>query len=69
VTCTDKCILSNDTSLPYQDFNVLNPISVNGLRINIDTYYGTGGGLGSVEIFRSGIHNLVNNISISIYTN
>jgi hypothetical protein len=69
VTCTDKCILSNNTSLPYQDFNVLNPISVNGLRINIDTYYGTGGGLGSVEIFRSGIHNLVNNISISIYTN
>jgi hypothetical protein len=55
MTCSDRCLLSNDSSIPYQDFNVLVPMTANGIRINIDTWYGTGGGLGGVEIFRSDV--------------
>jgi hypothetical protein len=53
-TCSEKCTLSNDTSLPYQDFTVVSPMTTNGIRINIDSWFGLGGGLGGVEIFRSG---------------
>jgi hypothetical protein len=45
------CILSNDT---FQDFTVLNPITVSGIRININTWYGKGGGLSYVQIYQSG---------------
>ncbi|GAA5795847.1 hypothetical protein HPULCUR_001209 [Helicostylum pulchrum] len=55
VSCTDKCILSNDPSIPYQDFTVTSPVTTNGIRINIDSWFGSGGGLGNVEIFRSDV--------------
>jgi hypothetical protein len=55
MTCSDHCLLSNDSSIPYQDFTVLVPMTASGIRINIDTWYGTGGGLGGVEIFRSDV--------------
>ena len=53
-TCTTKCILSNNTSIPYQDFTVTNKLTVSAVRINIDSWYGLGGGLGGVDIFTSG---------------
>lgn len=53
-TCTTDCTLSNDTTVGYQDFTVLNSPSATGIRIQIDSWYGQGGGLGGVEIFQSG---------------
>ncbi|KAG1309311.1 hypothetical protein G6F64_005408 [Rhizopus arrhizus] len=52
VSCLVDCILSNDT---FQDFTVLNPITVSGIRININTWYGKGGGLSYVQIYQSDI--------------
>ncbi|KAI9248613.1 cortical protein marker for cell polarity-domain-containing protein [Sporodiniella umbellata] len=49
--CSQKCILNN--TLDYQDFIVTSPLSANGIRININTWLGTRGGLGGVQIFRS----------------
>ncbi|KAL0075325.1 cortical protein marker for cell polarity-domain-containing protein [Phycomyces blakesleeanus] len=54
-TCTTSCILSNDTTIPFQDFTVLTPKVVSAVRINIDGWYGAGGGLSSVEIFQTDI--------------
>lgn len=51
ITCSEDCTLSNAT---YQDFTVLNPLSSNGVRININSWFGSGGGLGYVQIFQSG---------------
>lgn len=31
------------------------PVTTNGIRINIDSWFGSGGGLGNVEIFRSDV--------------
>lgn len=49
--CSEACYLSNTSD--YQDFTVTSPLTANGIRINIDTWYGTRGGLGGVQIFRS----------------
>lgn len=56
-TCSEKCILSNDPTIPYQDFTVTNNMTASGIRINIESWFGTGGGLGGVEIFSSGNFN------------
>ncbi|KAI8997104.1 cortical protein marker for cell polarity-domain-containing protein [Pilobolus umbonatus] len=55
VTCSRTCYMSNDPTVLYQDYTVLSPISTSALRINIDTWYGNGGGLSSVQIFRSDV--------------
>lgn len=55
VSCSSKCFLSNDTTIPYQDFTVTNNLTASALRINIDSWYGTGGGLGGVDIFTSDV--------------
>ncbi|OBZ85272.1 Polarized growth protein rax2 [Choanephora cucurbitarum] len=54
-TCSDQCFLSNDTSIEYQDFTVTSPMTAGGIRINIDTWYGSSGGLAGVNIFRSDV--------------
>lgn len=51
--CTADCTLSNDTSIQYQDFLVAQPVSAQGIRIEINSWYGAGGGLASVEIFQT----------------
>jgi hypothetical protein len=56
VTCTEQCYLSKD--LAYQDFTVITPLPAKALRININSWDGQGGGLGGVEIFRSGNNNI-----------
>ena len=53
-TCTTDCELSNDPNVEYQDFTVLNPRKASGIRIQIDSWYGQGGGLSNVQIFQSG---------------
>lgn len=55
VSCSETCFLSNDTSIPYQDFTVTNNLTASALRININAWYGTGGGLGGVDIFTSDV--------------
>ncbi|KAG0168481.1 hypothetical protein DFQ30_004716 [Apophysomyces sp. BC1015] len=52
VTCSTNCTLSNDPSIAYQDFKILNPKTYSGLRISIASWYGAGGGLNSVDIFQ-----------------
>ncbi|ORY93793.1 cortical protein marker for cell polarity-domain-containing protein [Syncephalastrum racemosum] len=58
VICSEACTLSNDTNLQWQDFTVLNSLKTSGVRINIDDWYGSGGGLSGVQIFQSdiGVH-------------
>lgn len=51
-TCSETCYLSNDSTTPYQDFTVVNTISTSGIRINIDSWYGSAGGLGGVAIYK-----------------
>lgn len=51
VQCSESCILSNST---YQDFTVVDSLSTSGVRINIESWFGAGGGLGYVQIFQSG---------------
>ncbi|KAI8979857.1 cortical protein marker for cell polarity-domain-containing protein [Mycotypha africana] len=53
MTCSEQCYLSNDSTIPYQDFTVLQPITTNGIRINIDSWYGESGGLGGVSVYNS----------------
>ncbi|KAI7863016.1 cortical protein marker for cell polarity-domain-containing protein [Spinellus fusiger] len=53
--CSEECHLSNDPNILSQDFTVLSPIYTTGIRININSWYGSGGGLEGVEIFQSDI--------------
>ncbi|CEP12576.1 hypothetical protein [Parasitella parasitica] len=53
VTCSETCSLSNDPNVSFQDFTVVNAASTSEIRINIDSWYGAGGGLGGVSIFQS----------------
>ncbi|KAI9014562.1 cortical protein marker for cell polarity-domain-containing protein [Phycomyces nitens] len=55
VICSEECHLSNDTTIAFQDFTVVSPYITTGVRINVDSWYGSGGGLGSVQIFQSDI--------------
>ncbi|KAI8985137.1 cortical protein marker for cell polarity-domain-containing protein [Pilobolus umbonatus] len=48
--CSTECTLSTEL---YQDFTVNNPILSNGIRININSWIGSGGGLNFVQIFQS----------------
>ncbi|KAI8093794.1 cortical protein marker for cell polarity-domain-containing protein [Halteromyces radiatus] len=53
--CTNNCSLSNDPTVQFQDFLVINPNMTTGVRIDISSWYGLGGGLSSVEIYQSEI--------------
>ncbi|KAJ2955867.1 hypothetical protein NQZ79_g8209 [Umbelopsis isabellina] len=50
-TCVQNCSLSNNASILYQDFTVINSFPTQGLRIEIFSWFGCGGGLSFVEIF------------------
>ncbi|KAI9264062.1 cortical protein marker for cell polarity-domain-containing protein [Phascolomyces articulosus] len=54
-TCTTDCELSNDPNVEYQDFTAVNSNTATGIRIQIDSWYGQGGGLSNVQIFQSDI--------------
>ncbi|KAI8329444.1 cortical protein marker for cell polarity-domain-containing protein [Chlamydoabsidia padenii] len=54
--CTNNCTLSDDPSIQFQEFLVINNPSITfGIRIEITSWYGLGGGLSSVEIYQSEI--------------
>lgn len=51
IVCSKQCILSNET---YQDFTVMDSIFATGIRININSWFGSAGGLGFVQVYQSG---------------
>lgn len=53
-TCDARCPLSSNISAPYTDFRFVNVIGMNGFRIDISDWYGSGGGLDGVELFQDG---------------
>jgi hypothetical protein len=54
-SCTSECPLSNNASVPYQDFHFVNVIGMDGFRIDISAWYGKGGGLDGIELFENDI--------------
>lgn len=55
LTCTSECPLSSNTSVTFQDFHFVNVIGMNGFRIDISDWYGSGGGLNGIELFQDDI--------------
>ncbi|SLM34363.1 Soluble quinoprotein glucose/sorbosone dehydrogenase [Lasallia pustulata] len=55
-TCDARCPLSSNISAPYTDFRFVNVIGMNGFRIDISDWYGSGGGLDGVELFQDDIY-------------
>ncbi|KAF5619816.1 Pst1p-like protein [Fusarium sp. NRRL 25303] len=53
ITCTSECPLRDDED--YQDFTFVNRVGMNKFRIAISDWYGSGGGLESIELFQSDI--------------
>ncbi|KAI1300324.1 cortical protein marker for cell polarity-domain-containing protein [Xylaria venustula] len=56
MSCSNKCPLSNDTSVEYQDFHFVNHIGMNAFRIDISDWYGQGGGLDSIELYQDDVY-------------
>ncbi|RCI06967.1 hypothetical protein CU098_013732 [Rhizopus stolonifer] len=44
----------NNVELSHSNFTVLDPMTVNGIRININSWFGKSGGLGYVQIYHEG---------------
>lgn len=53
-SCSTNCSLSNDASIEYQDFVIQDATLASGIRVQISSWYGSGGGLASIEIFQRG---------------
>ena len=55
MTCTDNCPLSNDSSVSAQDYIFTNgAVNITGLNIHLETWQGSGPGLGSVQLLSDG---------------
>lgn len=50
-SCTSECPLSSDSAVRFQDFHFVNVIGMNGFRVDISAFYGSGGGLNGIELF------------------
>ncbi|OTB08770.1 hypothetical protein M426DRAFT_161425 [Hypoxylon sp. CI-4A] len=55
LTCTSECPLSSNSSVEYQDFHFVNRIGMNGFRIDVSAWYGSGGGLDGIQLFQDDI--------------
>ncbi|KAI1428324.1 cortical protein marker for cell polarity-domain-containing protein [Xylaria sp. FL1777] len=55
MSCTNRCPLSNDSSVEFQDFHFVNNIGMNAFRLDISEWYGQGGGLDSIELYQDDI--------------
>jgi Cortical protein marker for cell polarity len=53
--CDARCPLAQNSSLPYQDFHFVNLVGMNEFQIDISDWYGSGGGLAGIELFRDDI--------------
>ena len=56
--CDARCPLSSDPSVKFQDFTFFNNVGMNGFRIDISEWYGSGGGLDGIELFQDGTSNI-----------
>ncbi|GAP86062.2 putative cellular morphogenesis protein [Rosellinia necatrix] len=56
MSCTNRCPLSNDSSVEFQDFHFVNRIGMNAFRIDISAWYGQGAGLDSIELYQDDIY-------------
>ncbi|KAG0264660.1 hypothetical protein BG011_006367 [Mortierella polycephala] len=58
--CTECPLLTRSHSpsvqQEYQDFVVVKPVLLRGIQINIESWYGLGGGLGGIEVYQSEIY-------------
>lgn len=54
-SCTNQCPLSDDKSVPFQDFHFVNVIGMDAFRVDISDFYGSGGGLNGIELFQDDI--------------
>ncbi|CAO3592393.1 unnamed protein product [Absidia cylindrospora] len=52
-TCSNMCFMANSPNVTFQDFTVENAINTTGVRIEIHSWYGAGGGLGNVQIYQA----------------
>lgn len=53
--CDATCPLSSNTSVQYQDFDFVNLVGMNSIRIDVSEWYGSGAGLDGVELFQTDI--------------
>ncbi|KAL8995355.1 MAG: hypothetical protein Q9169_004897 [Polycauliona sp. 2 TL-2023] len=51
-----RCPLSDNTSLPYQDFEFVNMVGMSAFQIDISDWYGDGAGLNGIELFQDDIY-------------
>ncbi|KAI4229940.1 MAG: hypothetical protein L6R36_000449 [Xanthoria steineri] len=51
-----RCPLSDNTSLPYQDFEFYNRVGMSAFQIDISDWYGDGAGLNGIELFQDDIY-------------
>ncbi|KFA46389.1 hypothetical protein S40293_08566 [Stachybotrys chartarum IBT 40293] len=54
-SCTSECPLSNDSTVDFQDFHFVNRVPMNGFRVAISDWYGSGAGLAGIEVFQDNI--------------
>lgn len=54
-SCTSECPLSNNASIKFQDFHFVNNVGMNGFKIDISAFHGSGGGLNGIELFQDDI--------------
>ncbi|KAI4122633.1 MAG: hypothetical protein LQ338_005697 [Usnochroma carphineum] len=51
-----RCPLSDNASLPHQDFTFVNDVGMSAFQIDISDWYGDGGGLDGIELFQDDIY-------------
>ncbi|POS72127.1 cellular morphogenesis protein [Diaporthe helianthi] len=55
LTCTSECPLGSNADLTFQEFHFVDVIGMNGFRIDISDWHGSGGGLNGIELFQDDI--------------
>ncbi|KAL8862849.1 MAG: hypothetical protein Q9178_000791 [Gyalolechia marmorata] len=51
-----RCPLSDNISLPFQDFEFVNRVGMSAFQIDISDWYGDGAGLNGIELFQDDIY-------------
>ncbi|GAA5934785.1 Rax2p [Sporobolomyces koalae] len=62
-TCSDNCILAHNSSIPYQDFLFPEGTKMTGFQLNINGWYGQGGGLHLLQLLSDGSYAYANEAS------
>lgn len=54
-SCTSECPLSDNPDTEFQDFHFVNRVGMDRFRIAISDWYGSGAGLGGIQLFQDNI--------------